>query len=61
MTEMRCHDCRELGLECPRGYFAGVLRCDVCGYRFALSAPMCAPIDRVHCPECGASTTEEDR
>lgn len=49
---MRCPDCRELGLECQRGYFTGLMRCDVCHYGFVLSAPMCAPIDDVKCPEC---------
>lgn len=60
MTEMRCGDCQDMGCECPRGYFAGILQCDVCPYRFALSAANCAPIDGVTCPQCESSTTIED-
>lgn len=58
-AEMRCGDCRAIGVECPRGYFAGVLACDVCGYRFVLSAPRCAPIDSVSCVKCGGRTSAE--
>jgi hypothetical protein len=59
MTEMRCGDCIELGIECPRGYYGGACKCDVCGYRFALASPNCAP--DITCPECKGTIEYEDR
>lgn len=57
MTEMRCGACRAIAVECPLGYYGGVVHCDVCGYRFELKAPNCAP--RIHCPECRGTVTYE--
>lgn len=36
--ETRCGSCIRMGVECPLGYFGGVVSCDVCGFRFTLSA-----------------------
>lgn len=57
-TEMRCKGCIAYGIECWRGYYGGAVSCDVCRYRFALAAPMCAP--RITCPECNGAVTYED-
>lgn len=58
MIDMRCGYCQEIGLECPRGYFAGKMRCDVCDFEFILSKARCAP--EIACPECNSSTSEAD-
>jgi hypothetical protein len=59
VVEMRCPDCRRLKVECPRGYVAEIRQCDVCGYRFALSAPGCAPECRCPREGCVGSTSVE--
>ena len=57
VPEVRCSDCQDMGVECPKGYIGGAVRCDVCSYRFALTQARCIPI--VDCPRCGGSATEE--
>lgn len=57
MKDCRCHLCKNAGLECPKGYFGGLCICDVCGFKFALTAPLCAP--PITCPECNGTVTYE--
>lgn len=57
-ADLRCIDCRQIGCECPKGYFAGILHCEVCGFRFVLSAAECVRYV-VRCPDCGGSVDEE--
>jgi hypothetical protein len=57
MADVRCALCKYTGVECPLGYFGGLCTCDVCGHRFALAAPLCAP--PVTCPQCNGTVTYE--
>jgi hypothetical protein len=53
--ETRCKECIGIGVECPHGYYAGKVQCDVCHYFYVLSGPCCRPVDT--CPECGGNVT----
>lgn len=57
--EMRCGSCIAIGCECPQGYFAGTMLCDVCRFRFVLCKPCCAPA--IHCPECGGTVDQPEQ
>ena len=60
MGEMRCHSCREFGIECPKGYTNSIMRCDTCGRRVLMTAAACA-WDRIDpCSVCGGSWSEEE-
>jgi len=50
-VDMRCSECAAIGCECPRGYVADAMKCDVCSYAFVLSAAACK-VHIVTCPEC---------
>jgi hypothetical protein len=62
-TERRCASCRDIGCECPKGYFATDKRCDVCSYEFRLCGPGCVPaavLDQITCPQCSGSIDDAE-
>lgn len=52
VPNVRCTECQELGVECPKGYYAGLATCNVCGHEIALLRAQC--IEKwPECPKCG--------
>lgn len=47
--DMRCDTCIAACIECPKGYFSGRMRCEVCGFGYVLCKPLCVPEDK--CPQ----------
>lgn len=58
--EMRCAVCVDCGLECPLGYYNEIVKCDVCGYRYARCWAACAPTEP-GCVRCGHSVEVESQ